>query len=237
MIGGVQNIGRVPELQRRILFTLAMLGVYRVGAYVVTPGIDPEVVKNFFASTQGQLFGLFNLFSGGALEQLSIFSLGIMPYISASIIFQLLTVVIPQLEALQKEGEEGRRLLRGLAFVQKDPGDYAWGHPIDQLVAFVDMIERRVVRIIDDGPADDPLANGNFESPELTGALRTDLKPLHITQPEGPSFELDGNTLRWQKWDLHVGFDASHLAPDLDVSRRLNATIGQVQCGGREQIN
>jgi preprotein translocase subunit SecY len=109
LIGGVQNIGRVPELQRRILFTLAMLGVYRIGAYVVTPGINPEVVKNFFASAQGQLFGLFNLFSGGALEQLSIFSLGIMPYISASIIFQLLTVVIPQLEALQKEGEEGRR--------------------------------------------------------------------------------------------------------------------------------
>ena len=109
MIGGVQNIGRVPELQRRILFTLAMLGVYRIGAYVVTPGINPEVVKTFFASAQGQLFGLFNLFSGGALEQLSIFSLGIMPYISASIIFQLLTVVIPQLEALQKEGEEGRR--------------------------------------------------------------------------------------------------------------------------------
>jgi preprotein translocase subunit SecY len=109
LIGGVQNIGRVPELQRRILFTLAMLGVYRIGAYVVTPGINPEVVKNFFASAQGQLFGLFNLFSGGALEQLSIFSLGIMPYISASIIFQLLTVVVPQLEALQKEGEEGRR--------------------------------------------------------------------------------------------------------------------------------
>jgi preprotein translocase subunit SecY len=109
LIGGVQNIGRVPELQRRILFTLAMLGVYRIGAYVVTPGINPDVVKTFFASAEGQLFGLFNLFSGGALEQLSIFSLGIMPYISASIIFQLLTVVIPQLEALQKEGEEGRR--------------------------------------------------------------------------------------------------------------------------------
>lgn len=106
------------------------------------------------------------------------------------------------------DGEEGRRLLRGLAFVQREPGDYAWGHPVDQLVAFVDMIERRVVRIIDDGPTDDPLANGNFESPELTGPLRTDLKPLHITQPEGPSFTLDGNVLRWQKWDLHVGFDA-----------------------------
>jgi Cu2+-containing amine oxidase len=106
------------------------------------------------------------------------------------------------------EGEEGRRLLRGLAFVQREPGEYAWGHPVDQLVAFVDMIERRVVRIIDDGPSADPLTNGDFEHPELTGPLRTDLKPILITQPEGPSFRLDGNVLRWQKWDLHVGFDA-----------------------------
>jgi preprotein translocase subunit SecY len=109
VIGGVQNIGRVPELWRRILFTLGMLGVYRVGAYVATPGINPDVIREFFAQAQGTVFGLFNLFSGGALEQLSIFALGIMPYISASIIFQLLTVVIPQLEALQKEGEQGRR--------------------------------------------------------------------------------------------------------------------------------
>ncbi|MFD5865333.1 primary-amine oxidase [Agromyces sp. S2-1-8] len=105
-------------------------------------------------------------------------------------------------------GEEGKRLLRGLAFVEREPGDYAWGHPVDQLVAFVDMIERRVVRIIDDGPAEIPLDNGNFEDPELTGPLRTDLKPLVISQPEGPSFSLDGNVLSWQKWDLHVGFDA-----------------------------
>ncbi|MEN8182384.1 MAG: preprotein translocase subunit SecY [Myxococcota bacterium] len=109
MIGGVQNIGRVPELQRRILFTFAMLGVYRIGAYVATPGINPGVIRDFFAQAQDTVFGLFNLFSGGALEQLSIFALGIMPYISASIIFQLLTVVVPQLEALQKEGEQGRR--------------------------------------------------------------------------------------------------------------------------------
>jgi primary-amine oxidase len=106
------------------------------------------------------------------------------------------------------DGEEGRRLLRGLAFVQRDPSDYAWGHPVDQLVAFVDMIDRRVVRIIDDGPADIPLTNGNFEDPELTGPLRSDLKPIAITQPEGPSFTLEGNVLRWWKWDLHVGFDA-----------------------------
>jgi preprotein translocase subunit SecY len=109
VIGGVQNIGRVPELQRRILFTFGMLAVYRLGAHIVTPGINPEVIRNFFEQMGGTMFGLFNLFSGGALEQLSIFALGIMPYISASIIFQLLTVVIPQLEQLQKEGEQGRR--------------------------------------------------------------------------------------------------------------------------------
>ena len=109
MSGGLQNIGRVPELQRRILFTFGMLAVYRLGAHIVTPGINPEVIKNFFDQMGGTVFGLFNLFSGGALEQLSIFALGIMPYISASIIFQLLTIVIPTLEQLQKEGEQGRR--------------------------------------------------------------------------------------------------------------------------------
>ena len=111
MIGGVQNIGRITELRQRILFTFAMLAVYRVGAFVVTPGIDPDVVGRFFEQLEGTVFGLFNLFSGGALEQLSIFSLGIMPYISASIILQLLTVVIPQLEQIKKEGEQGRKKL------------------------------------------------------------------------------------------------------------------------------
>jgi preprotein translocase subunit SecY len=109
VIGGVQNIGRISELRQRILFTLGMLAVYRIGAFIVTPGIDPEVVRNFFQQMQGTVFGLFTLFSGGALEQLSIFSLGIMPYISASIIFQLLTIVVPQLEELKKEGEAGQR--------------------------------------------------------------------------------------------------------------------------------
>ena len=109
MISGVQNIGRIQELRQRIFFTFGMLAVYRVGAYIVTPGIDPEVVRNFFSQMQGTIFGLFTLFSGGALEQLSIFSLGIMPYISASIIFQLLTIVIPQLDELKKEGEQGQR--------------------------------------------------------------------------------------------------------------------------------
>jgi len=109
LIGGVQNIGRIPELQRRILFTLAMLGVYRVGAKIATPGINPDVIRQTFEQLSGTVFSLFNVFSGGALEQLSIFALGIMPYISASIIMQLLTVVIPQLEALKKEGEQGQK--------------------------------------------------------------------------------------------------------------------------------
>ena len=109
MIGGIQNIARITELRQRIFFTFAMLAVYRVGAFIVTPGINPAVIKSFFEQMQGTMFGLFSLFSGGALEQLSIFSLGIMPYISASIIFQLLTIVIPQLDAVRKEGEAGRK--------------------------------------------------------------------------------------------------------------------------------
>ena len=109
MIGGVGNIGKITELRQRILFTFALLAVYRIGAFIVTPGIDPEVVRRFFEQMQGTVFGLFSLFSGGALEQLSIFSLGIMPYISASIILQLLTIVVPALENLKKEGEQGRK--------------------------------------------------------------------------------------------------------------------------------
>jgi len=109
MIGGVQNIGRITELRQRIFFTFGMLAVYRLGAFIVTPGINAEVIRNFFEQMAGTMLGLFAVFSGGAIEQLSIFSLGIMPYISASIILQLLTVVIPQLEALKKEGEQGRK--------------------------------------------------------------------------------------------------------------------------------
>lgn len=112
MIGGVQNIGRIPELQKRILFTLGMLAVYRVGAKIATPGIDSAVIRRTFQDLSegaaGGVFTLFNVFSGGALEQLSIFALGIMPYISASIIMQLLTVVIPHLEALKREGQRGQ---------------------------------------------------------------------------------------------------------------------------------
>ena len=109
MIEGFQNASKIPELRRRIFFTLAMLAVYRVGVHIPTPGIDRVALASFFDRVKDTIFGLFNLFSGGALEQFSVFSLGIMPYISASIILQLLTVVFPYLERLSKEGEAGRR--------------------------------------------------------------------------------------------------------------------------------
>jgi preprotein translocase subunit SecY len=109
MIGGFQNIGKIPELKRRIIFTLLMLAVYRVGCAIPTPGIDGTALAAFFSARQGSLFGLFDMFSGGALSKMSVMALGIMPYISASIILQLLTVVIPYLEKLKKEGEQGRK--------------------------------------------------------------------------------------------------------------------------------
>jgi len=109
LLTGFQNIGRIPELKRRIGQTLLLLAVYRIGAHIPTPGINNEALAAFFRAAQGTLLGLFDMFSGGALSQLSVFALGIMPYISASIIFQLLTVVIPHLERLSKEGEAGRR--------------------------------------------------------------------------------------------------------------------------------
>src|ERR687898_498933 len=109
MLSGFQNASRIPELRKRLLFTLAMLAVYRLGVHVPTPGIDRQAMAAFFAGQENTLFGFLNLFSGGALEQFSVFSLGIMPYISASIILQLLTVVFPYIERLSKEGEAGRR--------------------------------------------------------------------------------------------------------------------------------
>jgi preprotein translocase subunit SecY len=107
--GGFQNIFKIPELKKRILFTLGLLIVYRVGVHVPVPGIDSVALSSFFAQAEGTIFGIFNMFSGGAFERLSVFALGIMPYISASIILQLLTVVIPHLEQLKKEGEQGRK--------------------------------------------------------------------------------------------------------------------------------
>ncbi|NNL77640.1 MAG: preprotein translocase subunit SecY [Desulfobacterales bacterium] len=107
--GGFQNIFKIPELKKRILFTLALLIVYRVGVHVPVPGIDSIALASFFAKAEGTIFGIVNMFSGGAFQRLSVFALGIMPYISASIILQLLTVVIPHLEQLKKEGEQGRK--------------------------------------------------------------------------------------------------------------------------------
>lgn len=108
-MSGLASAASIPELRKRIIFTLLMLMVYRMGVQIPTPGINGEALGAFFAQNAGTLFGMFNMFSGGALENFSIFALGIMPYISASIIIQLLTVVIPQLEQLSKEGEAGRR--------------------------------------------------------------------------------------------------------------------------------
>ncbi len=109
MISGIQNISKIPELRNRVLFTFAMLAVYRVGAFIPTPGIDGNAITSFFQAQKGGLLGLLDMFTGGAMQRLSVFTLGIMPYISASIIIQLLTVVIPYLERLSKEGDAGRK--------------------------------------------------------------------------------------------------------------------------------
>lgn len=109
MIQTFQNIFKVPELRKRVLFTLGVLVVFRIGSQIPTPGIDAKAMSEFFGQLSGTLFGLYNMFVGGAFEKASVFSLGIMPYISASIIIQLLGAVIPFFQRLQKEGEEGRR--------------------------------------------------------------------------------------------------------------------------------
>jgi len=110
---GLVNMFRIPELRKRIIYTLALLAVYRIGIFVSTPGVDRGIMQDYLKTSSGSggggLLGMLNLFSGGALEQLSVFALGIMPYVTSSIIMQLMTVVVPALERLQKEGEQGRR--------------------------------------------------------------------------------------------------------------------------------
>ena len=108
-IGTIGKTGKYGDLRRRLLFLLMALLVYRVGTHVPVPGIDPDQLRQLFQSQQGGILGLFNMFSGGALSRFSVFALGIMPYISASIIMQMLTYVLPSLESLRKEGESGRR--------------------------------------------------------------------------------------------------------------------------------
>ncbi len=115
MFEAISNIFKIPDLKKKIIFTLGLIAVYRIGAVVPTPGIDGMKLAQFFdniARTQGgTLFGILNMFSGGAMQRLTIFALGIMPYISASIILQLLTTVIPALERLARQGEEGRKVI------------------------------------------------------------------------------------------------------------------------------
>ena len=105
----IKQSGKYGDLKRRLIFLLLALVVYRIGAHIPVPGIDPNALSDLFKQQSGGVLGLFNLFSGGALSRFTVFALGIMPYISASIIMQLLTVVVPSLEAIKKEGEAGRR--------------------------------------------------------------------------------------------------------------------------------
>lgn len=109
MSAGWTNIGKIPELQRRILFTVGILAAYRLGVHVPVPGVNVQALANFFANQQGGLFGLINTFTGGGFNRMSVFALGIMPYITSSIILELLTVVFPYLDRLKKEGEVGRK--------------------------------------------------------------------------------------------------------------------------------
>ncbi|MCU0764964.1 MAG: preprotein translocase subunit SecY [Burkholderiaceae bacterium] len=122
----IGKAGKYGDLKRRLIFLLLALVVYRIGTHIPVPGIDPDQLRQLFNAQQGGILGLFNMFSGGALSRFSVFALGIMPYISASIIFQMLTYVLPSLEAMRKEGEAGRRKITqytryatlGLALVQ-----------------------------------------------------------------------------------------------------------------------
>ena len=111
MANQIPNLFRIPELKEKLLFTLGVLAVYRFGAHVTAPGIDVAALEEQFGQLQGTLFGVYDMFVGGALSRATIFALGIMPYISASIMFQLLAAVFPTIEKMQKEGEEGRKKL------------------------------------------------------------------------------------------------------------------------------
>ncbi|MFL1428868.1 MULTISPECIES: primary-amine oxidase [unclassified Nocardiopsis] len=104
--------------------------------------------------------------------------------------------------------ERGRRILRGLAFVQEHGADHAWAHPVDGLVAYVDVLARTVDRVLDFGPVPVPSVSGNYTDPAVSGPHRTTQRPIEITQPQGPSFTLEGNLLTWENWSLRIGFDA-----------------------------
>src|SRR5216684_2269631 len=107
MLSWLANAWRVPELRKRVLFTFMILALYRLGSWIPAPGVDSQTIQDYFNGRGGTILGLLSVFSGGALSRFSIFALGIMPYVTASIILQLMTVVVPKLEQLQKEGEAG----------------------------------------------------------------------------------------------------------------------------------
>ena len=114
LIETIKNIWHIEDLRTRILITLAFIGIYRFGSFVVLPGVDPTLLGNLQQQTSDGLLGLLNMFTGGAFSQASIFALGIMPYISASIVIQLLGMAIPYFQKLQKEGESGRRKINNI---------------------------------------------------------------------------------------------------------------------------
>ncbi len=123
-------------------------------------------------------------------------------------------------------GEDGRRLVRVLAFVQDDEHGYAWAHPVDGVAAYVDLVERRVIELVDEFVLPVPQESGDYDDPAVRGPHRTTLRPIEITQPEGPSFTLDGHLLRWEGWSMRIGFDA-----------REGLTLHQISVGdgGRER--
>ena len=139
--------GKFGDLKRRLLFLVLALVVYRVGAHIPVPGIDPNQLSQLFRGQQGGILGMFNLFSGGALSRFTVFALGIMPYISASIIMQLLTVVVPALEAKKKEGEAGRRE------ITKYTRWFTVGLATFQAIGIAIAIEAQPGLVIDPGPA------------------------------------------------------------------------------------
>ncbi|PSQ94645.1 MAG: preprotein translocase subunit SecY, partial [Proteobacteria bacterium SW_6_67_9] len=106
---GLGALGKSAELRSRLLFVLMALVIFRIGAHITIPGIDPQVMETLFQQQQGSILEMFNMFSGGALQRMSVFALGVMPYITASIIMQLMSHVVPSLEQIRKEGESGRR--------------------------------------------------------------------------------------------------------------------------------
>ena len=164
MLDSLKNIFAVPELRKRVLFTLGLLAVYRLGSKIPTPGVNTEALRLFAEQARGTMFGLYDMFSGGNLANATIFALGVMPYISASIILQLLTVVWPYLERLSKEGELGRRKITQytrygtivLSIVQSLALAYTLEYQTNVVGGIADRRERRLgLPPADDGDDDD----------------------------------------------------------------------------------